>query len=186
MPSDKSTQDPPPVFQFTNCWILKNHQLQREDLWVRGGKILDPEKLFFDEKKPADVQLDCQGCIVAPGFIDVQINGGFGVDFSQATDDVASGISLVAQKILSHGVTSFCPTLVTSPPSVYTKVRRPFTSTSRPQVTNVPLTNGSWLRTGLRQKQVESLTVQSPGRGELLALSPASAYLAVRKQNVSR
>uniref|UniRef100_A0A803TX51 Amidohydrolase domain containing 2 n=1 Tax=Anolis carolinensis TaxID=28377 RepID=A0A803TX51_ANOCA len=121
MPSDKSTQDPPPVFQFTNCWILKNHQLQREDLWVRGGKILDPEKLFFDEKKPADVQLDCQGCIVAPGFIDVQINGGFGVDFSQATDDVASGISLVAQKILSHGVTSFCPTLVTSPPSVYTK-----------------------------------------------------------------
>uniref|UniRef100_H9G5G2 N-acetylglucosamine-6-phosphate deacetylase n=1 Tax=Anolis carolinensis TaxID=28377 RepID=H9G5G2_ANOCA len=102
---------------------MKGHYLGAwEDLWVRGGKILDPEKLFFDEKKPADVQLDCQGCIVAPGFIDVQINGGFGVDFSQATDDVASGISLVAQKILSHGVTSFCPTLVTSPPSVYTKV----------------------------------------------------------------
>nr|XP_060642382.1 N-acetylglucosamine-6-phosphate deacetylase isoform X1 [Anolis sagrei ordinatus] len=121
MPSDKSTQDPP-VFQFTNCWILKNHELQREDLWVRDGKILNPEKLFFDEKKPADIQLDCKGSIIAPGFIDVQINGGFGVDFSQATDDVASGISLVAQKILSHGVTSFCPTLVTSPPSVYSKV----------------------------------------------------------------
>ncbi|XP_061456209.1 N-acetylglucosamine-6-phosphate deacetylase [Rhineura floridana] len=121
MPSDKSTSDAP-IFQFTNCWILKNHELQREDLWVREGKILNPEKLFFDEKKPADVQLDCKGSILAPGFIDVQINGGFGVDFSLATDDVGAGISLVGQKILSHGVTSFCPTLVTSPSSVYHKI----------------------------------------------------------------
>ncbi|CAI5792228.1 N-acetylglucosamine-6-phosphate deacetylase [Podarcis lilfordi] len=121
MPPDKATSDAP-VFQFTNCWILKNHELQREDLWVREGKILNPEKLFFDEKKPADVQLDCKGSILAPGFIDVQINGGFGVDFSLATDDVGAGISLVAQKILSHGVTSFCPTLVSSPSSVYHKV----------------------------------------------------------------
>lgn len=48
--------------------------------------------------------------------------GGFGVDFSLATDDFKSGIDLVSQKILSHGVTSFCPTLVTSPPSVYHQV----------------------------------------------------------------
>ncbi|KAJ7305769.1 hypothetical protein JRQ81_010135 [Phrynocephalus forsythii] len=121
MLSEKCTADPP-VLQFTNCWILRNHELQREDLWVRDGKILNPEKLFFDEKKPADVQLDCKGSIIAPGFIDVQINGGFGVDFSVASDDVGAGISLVAQKILSHGVTSFCPTLVTSPQSVYHKV----------------------------------------------------------------
>ncbi|XP_020668777.3 N-acetylglucosamine-6-phosphate deacetylase [Pogona vitticeps] len=121
MLSEKSTADLP-VFQFTNCWILRNHELQREDLWVRDGRILNPEKLFFDEKKPADVRLDCKGSIIAPGFIDVQINGGFGVDFSVATDDVGAGISLVGQKILSHGVTSFCPTLVTSPQSVYHKV----------------------------------------------------------------
>ncbi|KAM7038564.1 N-acetylglucosamine-6-phosphate deacetylase isoform 2-T2 [Acridotheres tristis] len=48
--------------------------------------------------------------------------GGFGVDFSLATDDFKSGIDLVGQKILSHGVTSFCPTLVTSPSSVYHQV----------------------------------------------------------------
>lgn len=114
---------------------------------MRGGRILDPEKLFFDERRVADEQRDCGGCIVAPGFIDVQINGapgaalggsgrgatcrcdrhsvgagGFGVDFSQATEDVGSGVDLVARKILAHGVTSFCPTLVTSPPEVYHKV----------------------------------------------------------------
>lgn len=47
----------------------------REDLWVREGKILNPEKLFFDEKGFADIQLDCKDSIIAPGFIDVQING---------------------------------------------------------------------------------------------------------------
>ncbi|XP_053527544.1 N-acetylglucosamine-6-phosphate deacetylase isoform X4 [Artibeus jamaicensis] len=112
-----------PVLQFTNCRILRGRRLLRwEDLWVREGHIVDPEKLFFEERLVADQQRDCGGCILAPGFIDVQINGGFGVDFSQATEDVGSGVALVAQRILSHGVTSFCPTLVTSPPEVYHKV----------------------------------------------------------------
>uniref|UniRef100_A0A8C5R464 N-acetylglucosamine-6-phosphate deacetylase n=1 Tax=Leptobrachium leishanense TaxID=445787 RepID=A0A8C5R464_9ANUR len=141
MPSNKSVSDAP-ITQFINCSILRDHELQREDLWVRQGKILNPEKLFFDEKASADVQVDCKGRIIAPGFIDTQINGekygilknseylpffffflgGFGVDFSQATDDTDGGISLVARHLLSHGVTSFCPTLVTSPSSVYHKV----------------------------------------------------------------
>ncbi|XP_045427363.1 N-acetylglucosamine-6-phosphate deacetylase isoform X4 [Pipistrellus kuhlii] len=111
-----------PVLQLTNCRILRGRRLLREDLWVREGRILDPEKLFFEERLLADQRRDCGGCILAPGFIDVQINGGFGVDFSQATEDVGSGVALVAQRILSHGVTSFCPTLVTSPPEVYHKV----------------------------------------------------------------
>ncbi|XP_063040216.1 N-acetylglucosamine-6-phosphate deacetylase [Engraulis encrasicolus] len=121
MPSNKSVSDAP-ITQFINCRILRNHRIQREDLWVREGKILDPEKLFFDEQGCADLRIDCNNNIIAPGFIDVQINGGFGVDFSQASKDISSGVSLVAKKILEQGVTSFCPTLVTSPPSVYHQV----------------------------------------------------------------
>ncbi|XP_036408982.1 N-acetylglucosamine-6-phosphate deacetylase [Megalops cyprinoides] len=121
MPSNKSVSEAP-ITQFINCRILKDHKLQREDLWVREGKILDPEKLFFDEEGFADIRVDCNGRIIAPGFIDVQINGGYGIDFSQATDDVSGGVALVAKKILEHGVTSFCPTLVTSPPHIYHKV----------------------------------------------------------------
>ncbi|XP_072453815.1 N-acetylglucosamine-6-phosphate deacetylase isoform X2 [Notamacropus eugenii] len=110
------------IVQFTNCRILRGHALLREDLWIRGGQILDPEKLFFDEKKTADVQKDCKGHILAPGLIDVQINGGFGVDFSLPSEDISKGIALVAKKLLAHGVTSFCPTLVTSPPDIYHKI----------------------------------------------------------------
>uniref|UniRef100_A0A7N4NZK7 N-acetylglucosamine-6-phosphate deacetylase n=1 Tax=Sarcophilus harrisii TaxID=9305 RepID=A0A7N4NZK7_SARHA len=110
------------IVQFTNCRILRGHTLLREDLWIRGGRILDPEKLFFEEKRSADEQRDCEGHILAPGFIDVQINGGFGVDFSLPSEDVGSGIALVAKNLLAYGVTSFCPTLVTSPPDIYHKV----------------------------------------------------------------
>lgn len=48
--------------------------------------------------------------------------GGYGVDFSQVSDDISGGVALVAKRILEHGVTSFCPTLVTSPSSVYHQV----------------------------------------------------------------
>uniref|UniRef100_A0A9L0RFB3 N-acetylglucosamine-6-phosphate deacetylase n=1 Tax=Equus caballus TaxID=9796 RepID=A0A9L0RFB3_HORSE len=70
-----------PVLQFTNCRILRGRALLREDLWVREGRILDPEKLFFEERRVADEQRDCGGCILAPGFIDVQINGRGGRGF---------------------------------------------------------------------------------------------------------
>lgn len=121
MPTNKSVSEAP-ITQFINCRILRDHKLQREDLWVREGKILNPVKLFFDEKGYADVQVDCRNSIIAPGFIDTQINGGFGIDFSQPSDNVTAGLSRVAKGILEHGVTSFCPTLVTSPPEVYHKV----------------------------------------------------------------
>ena len=63
------------ITQFRNCLILWDHQLIREDFWIRGGKIIDPEKLFYEEQKAADVVVECHGATIAPGFIDVQING---------------------------------------------------------------------------------------------------------------
>ena len=69
--------------------------------------------------------MDCGGNILAPGFIDIQINGAFGVDFSYDVQDEVSGAAVlekVGRGILAHGVTSFCPTVVTSPSSVYHQV----------------------------------------------------------------
>lgn len=60
---------------FTTVILRGNPCVFREDLWVREGKILNPEKLFFDEEGFADHKVDCGNKIIAPGFIDVQING---------------------------------------------------------------------------------------------------------------
>jgi len=45
------------------------------DVWVREGKVIDPQRLFYVEKLAPDRVIDCHGLIVAPGFIDIQING---------------------------------------------------------------------------------------------------------------
>ncbi|XP_046394765.1 N-acetylglucosamine-6-phosphate deacetylase [Ischnura elegans] len=110
------------LLQFVNCFILRDHRIIKEDMWVRDGKIVDPEKVFFDEKISADEKIDCKGLLIAPGFIDLQINGGFGIDFSNEVDKIEEGVRKVAKGILAHGVTSFCPTVVTSPSYIYKEV----------------------------------------------------------------
>lgn len=65
---------------------------------------------------------------MAPGFIDVQINGAFGVDFSTLPDGVEpeaaiqDGVATVAKGILRHGVTGFCPTVITSNKAAYRQI----------------------------------------------------------------
>jgi N-acetylglucosamine-6-phosphate deacetylase len=48
--------------------------------------------------------------------------GGYGVDFSYDVDTVEEGVAKVSKGLLAHGVTSFCPTLVTSPVDTYHQV----------------------------------------------------------------
>lgn len=54
---------------------MRDGQIIKEDLWVRDGRIIDPEILFYDEKISSDVKISCYGNLIAPGYIDLQING---------------------------------------------------------------------------------------------------------------
>jgi len=55
------------------------------------------------------------------GYIDLQVNGGFGVDFSSTGPHGCepANIALVQKEILKYGVTAFCPTIITSLPETY-------------------------------------------------------------------
>ena len=44
------------------------------------------------------------------------------MDFSSAPDKLADGLQYVARGLLQHGVTSFCPTIVTSSEEMYKQV----------------------------------------------------------------
>jgi N-acetylglucosamine-6-phosphate deacetylase len=57
-----------------------------------------------------------QAGLAVPGFIDVQINGFDGVDFTSAGPD---DYEFVGQRLASTGVTAFQPTLITLPPDDY-------------------------------------------------------------------
>ncbi|TDG41867.1 hypothetical protein AWZ03_011697 [Drosophila navojoa] len=111
--------NPQQLIQFVNCRLVRNHQLIVDDLWVRDGKIINPEPVFYDERATANQRIDCGGAIIAPGYIDLQINGGYGVDFSYDKDTIEAGVRKVAVGLVASGVTSFCPTLVTSPNDSY-------------------------------------------------------------------
>ncbi len=59
-----------------------------------------------------DETLDARGLHLAPGFLDLQVNGGFGVDFARAApDDVARALRGFA----AHGTTGLLATLITAP-----------------------------------------------------------------------
>lgn len=80
------------ILQFRNCRILRDHQIIKEDLWVRNGKVINPEKLFFDEKQMAYVQVDCNGALIAPGYIDLQINGEYHLPSVRSTTTICARI----------------------------------------------------------------------------------------------
>lgn len=60
---------------------------------------------------PGAATQDATGLLLSPGFLDLQVNGGFGLDF---TADPAT-IWDVAAQLPRYGVTAFLPTVITSP-----------------------------------------------------------------------
>lgn len=77
---------------------------------ISNGKI-DRVETFQGQPLDGEV-INAAGLFVSPGWIDIQINGGFGMDF---TDDPTT-IWEVARQLPQYGTTSFLPTIITSPP----------------------------------------------------------------------
>ncbi|KAF9907873.1 hypothetical protein EC991_010472 [Linnemannia zychae] len=68
-------ENEPKVIKITNCKILRDHKIVEHDaIWIQGGKIIDPHKFFWYQKRLPDQVLDAGGLLVVPGFIEAQIN----------------------------------------------------------------------------------------------------------------
>uniref|UniRef100_A0A914R198 N-acetylglucosamine-6-phosphate deacetylase n=1 Tax=Parascaris equorum TaxID=6256 RepID=A0A914R198_PAREQ len=108
------------LLQFTNCRSLRGSRFTDDDVMVEDGRIVDAAVVFYDQRRLPDIQIDCMGHIIAPGFIDIQINGAYGIDFSSlSAEDFLEKLNFVALRLLETGVTSFCPTFITSSSDVY-------------------------------------------------------------------
>lgn len=86
--------------------------LRSLDVVVEDGRITEVLEAGTPAP-PAAAVLDAAGLIVSPGFIDVQINGGWGGDIT--TDPGA--VTTIARCLPPTGVTAFCPTVLTAPAS---------------------------------------------------------------------
>ncbi len=82
-------------------------ETSRRIVLLGDGEIAE---ILPDDGGPVDRETDGW---IAPGLVDLQINGGYGVDLASAADAEAAVVTL-ARYLVRHGVTAFCPTLVTS------------------------------------------------------------------------
>jgi N-acetylglucosamine-6-phosphate deacetylase len=98
---------------FTGATILTDGTLQPGDLVVDGGRIvgINVTPTRIETRSSVVEVIDCSGHVISPGFIDLQCNGAVGLDI---TTDPAS-IGMMAETLPRFGVTSFLPTVVTSP-----------------------------------------------------------------------
>ncbi len=97
---------------------IKNAALYTPNEIIERGAVLIEGSLIVAVGLADDVPccsgadvIDATGLILAPGFLELQINGAFGDDF---TDDPTT-IWRVAERLPRYGVTSFLPTIITSP-----------------------------------------------------------------------
>ena len=125
-----SAKDSFGVTKFTNCLQVRGNDLVREDLWVSSisGRILNGQELLFEYRAAPDCIVDLGGRILSPGFIDTQLNGAYGFDFSVIPDEGAAvygkGVFRVNRNLITTGVTSYLPTMTSQRPEVYHQVGR--------------------------------------------------------------
>jgi len=92
---------------FTGDETLEDHAVL-----IGGGMIVDVVK---SSSVPADVrQQSLDGGLLAPGFIDLQVNGGGGVMFNGTLS--VDGIRAIGEAHRLFGTTGFLPTLITDRP----------------------------------------------------------------------
>ncbi|KAE8146377.1 hypothetical protein BDV25DRAFT_51971 [Aspergillus avenaceus] len=117
----------PRITKFTNCRIIRGNELVEQDVWIDSlsGKILRDQEAFYELHISPDEVIDLDGRILAPGLIDVQLNGAQGFDFSvpkSSKEEYDEGLRIVNKGLARTGVTSYLPTVVSSAPEVYWKV----------------------------------------------------------------
>ncbi|ETN47101.1 uncharacterized protein HMPREF1541_01291 [Cyphellophora europaea CBS 101466] len=115
---------PPVITKFVNGYLLRNGQLVEGDLWISSatGRILDSQSTFYASHIKPDQTIDLEGKILSPGFIDTQLNGGHGFDFSIPEPDFATKLADTNRRFAAAGVTSYLPTVISQKASVYQSV----------------------------------------------------------------
>ena len=122
--SSAATPPPPPSWvRFTNARVLFDRTISPlgalEVLCEEGAVVsVDaPSAVSALHPPSATVSVvDCGGLILAPGFIDIQFNGGWGTAFTDAAL-TPEGVAYVAERLAAEaGVTSFVATVVTCTP----------------------------------------------------------------------
>lgn len=152
---------------------------------VDGARIQAVTK-SLDEGSLPDEILDAE--IIAPGFVDLQVNGAFGVEVGEDPE----ALRHLARELPRTGVTSLLPTLVSSPAEMYPRVFTAFEAArGGPGAELLGLhLEGPYLapaRAGAHRREViaaaDALPVEAllePGHARIVTLAPERAGAVAR------
>jgi N-acetylglucosamine-6-phosphate deacetylase len=105
-------------FALTHVSRIENGQIAHDQaIIIQAGKITYAGPYTDQLSLDSHTVLDGSGksWTVAPGFIDLQFNGGYGRDFTSNPESIAP----VAARLPETGVVAFLPTFITSPLADY-------------------------------------------------------------------
>ncbi len=95
-----------------NAALIEGSQPEaHRSIWIEDGVIRQVGADGSLQPQPGAMVLDAGGNIVSSGFIELQINGAFGQDFTLDPDSIWQ----VGRELTRFGVTTFLPTVITSP-----------------------------------------------------------------------
>ena len=114
----------PIITKFTNGYILQDGKLVAGDLWISSetGRIVSSQSAFYSSHIQPDQIVDLKGRTLSPGFLDVQLNGGHGFDFSIPEPDFQTKLSETNKRFVKNGVTSYLPTVISQHGEIYKEV----------------------------------------------------------------
>jgi N-acetylglucosamine-6-phosphate deacetylase len=93
------------------CIYTPDQVIEHGAVLVDGGRIVEVGPAGIVRRPATARVIDAEGRALVPGFVELQLNGALGDDF---TNDPAT-IWHVGEKLPHYGVTSFLPTIITSP-----------------------------------------------------------------------
>lgn len=135
------------MFALTHGRIHTGHEILDDHAIVIANGLI--ERVCPRSDLPAGIETrDVGGAIIAPGFIDVQLNGCGGVQFNDSADAVTVETLEIMQKANERsGCTSYLPTLITASDDLMkqgVKVMREYLAKYQHQALGLHL-EGPWL-----------------------------------------
>jgi N-acetylglucosamine-6-phosphate deacetylase len=110
------TATPSRSIALRNARLATPASVVEGDLLITGDRIEGVERI---RAGPHTIDRDLEGGLVAPGLIDLQVNGLAGAEVYAATGDV---LRVMARHAPSMGCTSFLATMMSAPRALYTKL----------------------------------------------------------------
>jgi N-acetylglucosamine-6-phosphate deacetylase len=99
---------------FVGARLFDGHRLHRDAALVVEGEVIIAVTSYAERPRAVD-QRDLGGGILAPGFVDWQVNGGGGVLFNETP--TPEGIQAIVEAHRRFGTTAMLPTLITDSPT---------------------------------------------------------------------